>query len=287
MGNRKLGLDFNHCSAVLRNLAKFHAISFVKYGGSREKILEDFPILASGMFDKENKIAQVQQQFFSQSFRHQATTLRGMGEELASSRLDKLADVDLLTVLGDLVEKDLECAVVSHGDCWVNNMLFKYSENDTKQRFPVSVNFIDFQLSQATSRMVDFYYFLMTSSKLDVLNQREQDLLMIYYSEFTSYAESFGVDTKAKGLTWENLQREADKYRLYGVFMALLLAPMLAADAADIPDMETFTQEEFENSDETMTKFFADLTKGSFASLKAKTIVLDHLPKCANGQSYL
>lgn len=286
MGSRVEGLDFNHCSSVLRSLAKYHAISFAKFGGSREKIVEAYPILSQSMFDKANKAAEMQQQFFSQSFRNQAENMKELGEPLAASRLEKLAEADLCIVLGDLVCKDIEYAVISHGDCWVNNMLFKYAEKDTKASFPVSVNFIDFQLCQATSRMVDVYYFLMTSSKVNVINDREQDLLMIYYSEFTNFAERLGVNTLEMGLTWDNLQKEADKYKLYGVFMGLLLGPMLAADAADIPDMESFTAEDFENTDETIKKFYQDLNKGK-SSEKAKNLVLKHLPRCTTGAPYL
>lgn len=287
MASRILGLDFNHCAIVLRSMARYHAISYAKYGGSRDKILEDFPILKNNMFSKESKVADMQQQFFSQSFKTQAANLASLGEALAASRMEKLANVDFADVLGGLLSKDIGCAVVLHGDCWVNNMLFKYGDKDEKSsNCPVHVKFIDFQLCSAASRVVDLFYFLMTSGKYEVINEREQDLLMIYYSEFTSYAQKLGADTKEAGLTWDAFQKEVDEYRLYGVFMGLLLAPMMTADSADIPDMESFTAEDFENSDEAVKKFYQDMDKGH-SRAKVMNIVLNQLPKCANGQQYL
>jgi len=285
MGNRITGLDFNHCVLVVRQLARYHALSYVKFGGSRQRILECLPVLRNGMFSAENKTAEMQQQFFCHSFKSQAKTLGEMGETLASSRLEKLSNMNLFAELGDLVETDMEAAVVIHGDSWVNNMLFKYEDHDLKCRFPVGIKFLDFQLATASSRLVDFYYFLLTSAKMDVL-KFEEDLLAIYYSEFTSYANMLGVDTQEKGLTWSALLKESDRYRFYGVCLGLLLAPMLAAESSQIPDMDQYTAEDLENTEETMKQFYDDISKGSTMT-KAKILVLEHLPRCVGVDKFL
>lgn len=286
MGDRMLGLDFNHCSLVLRNLARYHAVTFAKFGGSRQAILEQFPGLQHGMFQKDSKTAEMTGQFFSQSFRSTGDSLRKSGEELAASRMEKLAAADLTSVMADLVEKDVEHNVILFGDCWVNNFLFKYEEHDKAGRFPVGMKFLDFQLATPSSRLVDLFYFLMTSAKLDVLEKREGDLLMTYFAEFTGFASVLGVDTEAKGLTWEEFLKEAKKYRLYGVCLGLLLAPMLAANASNIPDMDSFTKEDMENPEEAMKQFYKDMESNA-AVLKSKMIVLDQLPKCDGAEKYL
>ncbi|ODN01236.1 putative tRNA (guanine(10)-N2)-dimethyltransferase [Orchesella cincta] len=287
MGSRTAGLDFNHCNLVLRNLAKYHAISFAKFNGDRQKILEYLPVLNTSMFDPESKISTMQQQFMEQSFQNMAKNLRGEGYTEAAIRLEKMAASQFSVTLNSLIQENIEYAVVTHGDCWVNNILFNYDGDDSnKSAVPKAVKFLDFQLCQATSRLIDIYYFLMTSAKLDTINEREQDLLMAYYTEFTSFAERLGINTHERGLTYENFLKEVDHFRLYGVFMGLLLAPMLAANAEDIPDMEAMTEEDFSGkSEENSKKFIEDIYKGK-ANKKVECLVMKHLPKCNQGAAY-
>ncbi|CAL8134890.1 unnamed protein product [Orchesella dallaii] len=286
MGSRVTGLDFNHSSLVLRNLAKYHAISFVKFDGNREKILETLPVLAIGMFDPESKVSAMQQQFMEQSFKTLAGSLRADGITEGAKRLEKMAESQFSSVLNSLIADNIENAVVTHGDCWVNNMLFNYDDNDIENStLPKSVKFLDFQIAQGSSRLLDIYYFMMTSVKLDVLDGREQDLLMIYYTEFTSFVERLGVNTIEKGLTWENFLKEADHFRFYGVFMGLLLAPMMAANSDDVPDMEAMTEDDFSGkSEENAKKFMEDIFKGKGQSSpffeKIQSLVMKHLPRC-------
>lgn len=279
MGNRKIGLDFNHASLVLKDLAKFHAISYAKFGGSREKILESYPVLHGGMFSEGNKVSEMQTQFFQQSFKHQSDLLRNMGEDTAANRMQKLSEFDFMGAIRKLLDAKCEHSIITHGDFWLNNMLFLYEEGDDDARRPIGTKFLDFQLTSASSRLLDIYYFIMTSTRADVLGEREGDLLMIYYSEFTSYAERLGINTKEQGLTWANFLKEGDDFRYYGVLMGLILAPMFGADADNIPDMETMKAEDFDNNEENMKKFLNDMANQS-STLKVKKLALDHLPRC-------
>jgi len=199
-----------------------------------------------------------------------------------------MAESQFVAILNSLITDNIEHAVVTHGDCWVNNMLFSYDENeDEKSTLPKTVKFLDFQLSQGSSRLLDIYYFLMTSAKLEVLNESEQDLLMIYYTEFTSFIQRLGVNTIERGLTWENFVKEADHFRFYGVFMGLLLAPMMAANSEDIPDMEAMTEDDFTgNSEENTKKFMQDIFKGK-GNMKVESLVTKHLPKCKQAADFL
>lgn len=286
MGDRKLGLDFNHTSVALQNLAKFHALSYCKFGGDLKQILAQFPILEHGMFQKDTKVSELGAQFVIQALKSQADMLRAGGDLQGASWLAKLAEVDFLQIFTDLVEKDVKVPVICHGDYWVNNLLFKYENNDL--RFPARLKFIDMETTVASSRFIDIFYFLLTSVQMDALQKRETDLLMIYYAEFTSFCGVLGVDTEARGLSWEAFLEESEKYRLYGVLMGLVTAPMFAMDSEEMPDMDKiFTKEKMENSiGDSFKEFYGQIKQESVAVRKVSRIVREHLVRCKGATKY-
>jgi len=59
--------------------------------------------------------------------------------------------------------------VLTHGDLWLNNIMFKGQ----------SVRFLDFQLVNFTSPAIDLHYFIYTSTTLDVRMHHRDRLLQV------------------------------------------------------------------------------------------------------------
>lgn len=119
-------LTFDQVNAVVGGLAKLHALSFVleQQDINFTKIKENFKdLLFQYDFLNKSKL----RHYFSESF-DISWNLINDGE--AKNKLAKLKP-HILELLQDFV-KPSKTNVLCHGDCWINNMLFKYDVSQLK-----------------------------------------------------------------------------------------------------------------------------------------------------------
>ncbi|XP_070158188.1 uncharacterized protein [Polyergus mexicanus] len=103
----------------------------------------------------------------------------------------------------DKIEKTLEYAkrititpkepwtTLVHNDFWVNNMLFKYDKTDK----PINMKIVDFQLTIYDYGVHDLVFFLISSSRKEVLDEHLDDMIDLYYNSFIECLESLNVNT--------------------------------------------------------------------------------------------
>lgn len=82
-------------------------------------------------------------------------------------------------------------ATLVHNDFWVNNMLFKYDESGR----PINMKIVDFQLSIYDYGVNDLIFFLISSSRKEVLDDYLDDMIDLYYDSFIECLRSLSVDT--------------------------------------------------------------------------------------------
>jgi hypothetical protein len=127
----------------------------------------------------------------------------------------------------------------------VNNLLFKYEE-ENGQRLVSGVRFLDFQVSRFAPAVIDILYFLHTSVSHEFLLEHMDSFLQIYYTRLRSKL-SIITGNVFDQITFEWLQAEMEKYRLYGLFMSLWLAPAIMMDSKDAPDEVSLAAQTAEN----------------------------------------
>lgn len=180
--DRILGLDKVHMDFAIGHLAKLHAITIglkLKRPGFFERAV--LPVLEYAVNEdaKDCVVDMVQKAH---------DDYKSMKE--AESYLDRIERTLEYASRVTLTPKEPWTTLV-HNDFWVNNMLFKYDESGK----PINMKIVDFQLTVYDYGVQDLIFFLVSSSRKEVLDEHLDDMIDLYYDSFIKCLESLGVNT--------------------------------------------------------------------------------------------
>ncbi|KAJ8926076.1 hypothetical protein NQ315_009932 [Exocentrus adspersus] len=234
--DRRRPQNLNHALLVFRNYGKYHAVSLglrLREPVLFQKLTKDMSDVMA-MFMTQMKILPN----VTKEFETAVDVLRRSGK---GALADKYRDVTtkLKQYLVDNGDADSTQSVILHGDCWNNNMMFKYEDDNKTQ--PTDMRFIDFQLSKVASPVFDLSYYLYTCADKPVLDQFDF-LLQAYHSSLSDALEELGLDCE-QVLSYDQLKQHWRKYGTYG----LALAPMIVK-------IELFESEEAVDFAESLKK---------------------------------
>jgi hypothetical protein len=145
-----------------------------------------------------------------------------LGEWLAEL-LPRLSEI----ILMDTVESSGPCGCVLHGDYWINNMLFKYSDESQTQdgekspSIPVSLRMIDFQQSRIGHPLNDILYFFYTSTRFETRQKHMLVLLRYYFDTLAADLRLLGISLD--DCTWQDFLAEYKKRSLMWMFLCIML----------------------------------------------------------------
>lgn len=139
-GDRTKKLDFEHSEVLMKHMAQFHAGSMVfaeKFPHYAMKVNK--PILIPSDKEEQNEI---HYSMIHKTFKTFVGVTAEMPKfERISWKLRKFKD-NFLDIVGQVYDNSSDnLKVVNHGDCWINNIMFKYLENK-----PVDVKFVGSQV---------------------------------------------------------------------------------------------------------------------------------------------
>ncbi|XP_052890996.1 uncharacterized protein LOC128299163 isoform X2 [Anopheles moucheti] len=227
--NKHKIIDYDHATLFMTHLGRLHAISLAMKRDQPERF-EQFklpnpfdPMLkADGPF--KNMILS-QLQMVIDALNEQDTIERAKMEQLKEEVFDEL----LRCGTAQLAEP---YTVVGHGDCWTNNMMFRYEEGK-----PQEIILFDWQVMRYVTPVQDIVYFIFCCTDEEFRREYYEEMLDIYYRSLSTMLAKLQHDVK------ELFPRSAFDEQLrvfgrYGILMGMFLVPMMCTRNEELPDIE-------------------------------------------------
>ncbi|KAH8359446.1 hypothetical protein KR093_006781 [Drosophila rubida] len=130
-----------------------------------------------------------------------------------------------------------EFNVMNHGDCWINNLLFKFGPN----KEIVDMIFVDFQLPKYGHPSMDLLNFILTSIHID-LKLKEFDFFIKYYHDhLIENLQLLGYSQRMP--TLRELHSQLYKYGIWAITASVMVLPIVLLD----PNEDSLEGSEFKN----------------------------------------
>ncbi|XP_069690896.1 uncharacterized protein [Periplaneta americana] len=227
MGDRTHGLNMDHCLLVMRTLARFHATSVVMH----ERDPDCFKPFMETIYRDEMK--EHLGGFFISNVKNFAEEVRKWPDH--SSLAEKIKNIGehSMDYWTKAIQRDDEgFNVLSHGDLWLNNMMFRYSDDTGDVE---DIRFVDFQLTYWTSPTVDLLYFLNSSPHIDIADKIDV-CVEEYHKTLGETLAMFGYGHLHPSLDY--LHKELQKRATFGVISGIAIRTVVMVDRTHIPDMD-------------------------------------------------
>ncbi|XP_025410426.1 uncharacterized protein LOC112683561 [Sipha flava] len=238
MLDRKKGLDFDHCKAILRGLGKFHGLSLSMKVDEPEKFKRCISEAIKEVYYKsENEL------WYKGYYRRAAENAKKMLEsELTEDEKPKYLEkfrkhVNPESFFGDMVElvsPKEPLAVLCHGDCWTNNFLFQYALDGSISEISV----VDFQMARYGSPALDLVSLLYCCTGVELRRRCLPALMDEYYDSVSRILTQTNCSVHYPDLR-EKLDGELREYTVFGLGVALDVIPIATCDSEQAPDMYT------------------------------------------------
>ncbi|XP_065086874.1 uncharacterized protein LOC135708697 [Ochlerotatus camptorhynchus] len=237
VGNRHLGANLEHVHILLAKLAKFHAAGATHYrkNETTSSLYDNILIKPNGKEFMEkylNTIAPVFLESLSTS----------SGHERYIAKLEKSTENVYEKLSAALTKDDSGFVTLCHGDVWTNNHMYSYHGSGA----PKDVLLIDFQGPYYGSPVGDLFYYIISSSSLELKKSTQFDELIQYYQK-----------QLAKGLkklnypgaipSLRDIQIEILKRGFFGMYCLYSILPIVLADKSDNANLAGLIGDDEEN----------------------------------------
>ncbi|EDV35013.1 uncharacterized protein Dana_GF22424 [Drosophila ananassae] len=128
-------------------------------------------------------------------------------------------------------------AVICHGDCWNNNILYRVGASGQVE----DVRLIDWQLMRYASPVTDLAYFLFTCTSRSFRQEHLLGILEDYYLELGLHLERLGekVDELMPRRAFEE---QVKNKAAVGLLLAMMVLPIVTMQGQDVPDLQAISE---------------------------------------------
>lgn len=253
LGNRMGGLDMDHSTLALQSMAKLHAASLV----IKIETPDAFDHFMSPFWSKENSesiamfLKPALKMFSNEVLNWEDFEKR----DIYSEKLKVLEETFVEKAVSAWIREDSSMNVLLHGDCSVNNFMFKYLPSGGLSE----IKFIDFQLSCWNSPVIDLQYFIFTSTAADLKFSKVDEFLRIYYETFSSTLKKLNYPSS---YSFEDLKEAFEHKYSWGLVVFCVVFPIITQSKENAVNAEEFLNET--NSASVKGKYLRNETRKAF-----------------------
>ncbi|XP_046401383.1 uncharacterized protein LOC124167500 [Ischnura elegans] len=248
------GLDLEHCEVAMEALGRLHALSIAAekamLSRTNQGWLDAFPVFSRDSLWYEPK-ADDPKPFFEDYMKGMSSTILTLAKEIDGLPTDPTTMETLEKVLRGMVPTLCHLLkpnpggrnVVSHGDCWLSNMMFRYEKDEIGVERPTDAKLVDFQITRYCHPCVDLIYFLSLSTSKSLRGKHLDKLISDYYKSTVDCLNTLGLGSPPWSLD-EFKEDFFGPYLMYGVILRTMFFPMLLLGDDFTPsDAECFSRE--------------------------------------------
>ncbi|XP_052132910.1 uncharacterized protein LOC113208855 [Frankliniella occidentalis] len=229
--DRKVGLDEHHVRGVLRALAYLHAASIAMQDQRPEEFAKLRGHIRETLFCASNPFASHVDDMVQRSYDY-------IKERFPEGSAGHIKMKSLMEgYMGKMAKLTAESEdggnAILHGDCWTNNVLFKYSKAGSVEE----VCLLDFQLARFGPPVLDIAYLLYCCTVREFRDKHLDKLLREYHDQLSANLRRLGSDPD-KVYSRETMQAQLRERMRFGLGMAVMTVPLFLADSDEIPDMD-------------------------------------------------
>uniref|UniRef100_A0A3F2Z0C6 CHK domain-containing protein n=2 Tax=Anopheles merus TaxID=30066 RepID=A0A3F2Z0C6_ANOME len=230
--SRDKGVELADCLRCICSMARFHALSFAM----KQQDPQAF----------ERIVSQLEETYYSAAlepwhgpFMQRIVTICKEALEIectqspdrytANFRRDAQAFLNspIYGMMVELANTRNRYAVITHGDCWLPNFLFR----------PDQVRMIDFQMVRCASPVLDLVLFVYCCTDQALRDTHYDQLLSAYYHAFAELLAELGTDPQAT-FPASVLAGELRQFGRFGCGIAVESIPLAQLDESDVPDLD-------------------------------------------------
>ncbi|XP_018566194.1 uncharacterized protein LOC108907134 [Anoplophora glabripennis] len=212
--DKKLPLDKDYYELIFKEYGKFHALSFAYKALHPEEYVD----LVEGLTNLYVEI--ITNETFQKTMKYSyESCIESLQPGVDDAVIEKLQPYlqNYLNLILEIFECKTKYSVITHGDCWSSNMMFKYDES----KKVTDVRFLDFQLARPTSPCCDLSYCFYSGASREVLKDLDY-YLQIYHDSLSETLKQFGCDS-GKLYPLQELKKDWKIFCKFGLNMALMV----------------------------------------------------------------
>ncbi|XP_058791785.1 uncharacterized protein LOC131664586 [Phymastichus coffea] len=219
--DKRQGLDVEHARKALTSLAKYHALGIAmkqKRPAMAKKAITQARVLGIDFVHMNDGYDNVMQTFQEEpALQTHMSAIESCFEQAKDGKPYKEMPIE-------------PWATITHGDFWVNNMLFHKDE----ARNVDDVKFIDFQTYLYSSPLKDLPYFFSGSLNKSAQTRYLKELIDVYYKTFIKTLKRTGCDFSL--FTRSSFDRELKKQAIIQFPISALTCKFLVSDVETYGD---------------------------------------------------